>query len=103
MGFYINPTDCSKEEWLQKHGISGYNLGTREGVDLAVEAGHQPPEYYPVCLVDNGWMKAAGIAYNLEEHRVFADTEHDKRPRKWFVVSREKLIEVCPEVAGALS
>lgn len=79
MGYYINPPDMSKEQFLQKHGtpINPNDYQFNE-------------EKLPVCLVDNGWMTAAGIAPDARELAVFNDPA-DARPKLWFEVSRELL------------
>jgi hypothetical protein len=88
MGYYINPHNMTKEEWLIRNGrsISSYTK---------VEAGE-----YPVCLVDNGLFTAAGIAYSQDEAMAFA--RPDGRPKRWYAVPRDKLIEVEPSVAKVL-
>lgn len=82
MGYYVNPEDCTKEEWLDKHGelINPKNL-----VDI-------PPDTLPVCLVDNGYMTAAGIAYDKQEMEEFLAPDHGpQRPRTWYLVRKELL------------
>ena len=80
MGYYIDPPDMSKEEFLRKHGT------------LMKEV---PSEYdfsgdsLPICLVDNGLFTAAGIMYSQRELDAFKHP--DGRPKFWFEVSREDL------------
>lgn len=81
MGYYINPPDTAKEEFLQVHGraIARTQAASHDfsGPDL------------PVCLMDNGAFTAAGIAYCKEEVTEFL--QEDGRRRSWWLVSREKL------------
>lgn len=80
MGYYINPPNMTKEEWLAKHGKP---LQTLSDYDFA-------GDNLPVCLVNNGWMTAAGIAYHQRELEAF-NSPSDTRPRKWFEVSKTDL------------
>ena len=52
MGFYVNPPDMTKEEWLQKHGQV-----------TETPAWPVPEGTILVCLVKNPTFTAAGIAY----------------------------------------
>lgn len=81
MGYYINPPDMSKEQFLEVHGKP---LPDPAGFDFATDN-------LPVCLVDNIALgfTAAGICYNARERDVFISP--DGRPKKWFTVSRELL------------
>ncbi len=83
MGYYINPPDMSKEDFLHKHGRPLLEEDAKK-FDFASSD-------LPVCLVDNGWMTAAGIAYDAAARDVFADPR-DQRPKKWFAVSKELLL-----------
>jgi len=78
MGYYINPPDCSKEQFLHNHG--------RPVLPGAARITH---DELPVCLVNNGAFTAAGIAYSAEEIEAFS--RPDGRAKLWFMVSREKL------------
>ena len=79
MGVYINPPDCTKEAWLSRHGIP-LPAAPREFEDDFGVA---------VCLVDNGYFTAAGVAHSPEELAVFAAS--DPRPKSWYRVPLEKL------------
>lgn len=81
MGCYINPSNESKEDFLQ-----------REGQRISVSAAVITETHLPVCLVDNGFFKAAAVAYSEGELNAFADA--DGRPKQWFQVPREKLLLV---------
>ena len=91
MGYYINPHGVSKEAWLIENGVHISETEARsvfdEGSDL------------PVCLVDNGIFTAAAVAYDTREFQAFTLPDDD-RPKCWFRVPREKLIEFYP---GAMS
>ncbi|KKL05784.1 hypothetical protein LCGC14_2219200 [marine sediment metagenome] len=95
MGYYINPPNETKEEWLNDNGIEV----TVPEWDLL--ATNFPGGVY-VCLVDNGLFTAVGIAYKESEFNEFNDTSHDDRPRKWYVVPHEDIINVCPDVEDRL-
>ena len=73
MGYYIDPEDMSKEAWLEQHG----ELLPDEEFDIQGDPKFSRyqingREYGVVCLIDNGWMTAAGIAYDDRELAVFA-------------------------------
>lgn len=85
MGYYINPPDKSKEQFLVEFGepIQASEVKARiNECDL------------PVCLVDNGPFTAAGIAYDEAEADCFL--QPDGRPKRWFAVSREALKPYYP-------
>jgi len=88
MGIYINPPECSKEEWLIENGIPVFDtpsIDYREG-------------YLPVCLVGNRAFTAAAVCPDEREVDAFSDPS-DERPKQWFIVPIEKLTEVCPNLA----
>jgi hypothetical protein len=85
MGYYINPTDGrSKERWLMDEGKTA--PGTPRWGDV--------PGSHLVCLVDNGWMTAAGIVFSPQELEAFMQPGDD-RPKIWFWVPDEKLSPFC--------
>lgn len=86
MGYYINPKDMSKEEWLAENGVP---VSARDLQVTGFE--YLKPAELPVCLVDNGWMTAAGIAYCDEEMQEFL--RPDGRPKQWFLVRRARLTD----------
>lgn len=88
MGIYINPKDCTKEEWLEKNGTRYLHFAP-----FFLEDGKE----LPVCLVDNGPFTAAAICYSRHELEAFNRFD-DTRPKKWYSVSKEKLLEVSPEL-----
>lgn len=80
MGRYLNPENTTKEHWLLNNAIPC----------------HTPPMispdedgYYAVCLVDNGWMTAAGLCHDVHELRAFRHPG-DYRPKRWFKVTAEQ-------------
>ena len=80
MGFYINPKDgTTKEQFLAEHGKE------LRSVDNYFFNG----THLPVCLVDNGWMTAAGIAFDQSELDAF--NRPDGRPKVWFNVPLKAL------------
>lgn len=81
MGFYIDPKQGTKEDWLRKHGrrIAQPTAWPAASEDL------------PVCLVLNPGFTAAAIAYNERElERLLPE---DGRPKLWFSAPRFLLLE----------
>ena len=78
MGYYVNPSSMSKEDWLRLHG----------------EPTNGPCEitetHLPVVLVNNGPFNAAGVGIDANEVRAFTQPT-DYRPKKWYRVSRADL------------
>lgn len=88
MGYYIETDgNHNKDQWIKKH------LG---GIYLAGMPNSVNPEFVPVCVVDNGPFEAAAIAFDREEAEQF--NRPDGRPRKWMLVTKKKVVEVCPRV-----
>lgn len=95
MGYYINPEDMSKEEWLAKNGaLITSSLQTIPQLPARGEGEHY------VCLVDNRAFTAAAICYSDDEVAAFA--EPDGRVKLWYLVPDEKLLQVEPDVEGVL-
>ncbi|KKL79331.1 hypothetical protein LCGC14_2015960 [marine sediment metagenome] len=92
MGYYINPRDCTKEEWLDKYG---------EHINEPL----WPPDSKEVfvCLVQNPGFSAAAVVYDEREFKEFQPSSHDTRPRKWYVLRQGAVIGVCPEVESVLA
>jgi hypothetical protein len=80
MGYYINPRNCSKEEFLALHGEQLPNTPSEWDFSSYL---------LPVCLADNGPFTAAGICYDARELEDFA--RPDGRPKLWYAVSKEAL------------
>ena len=87
MGYYINPTDCTKEAWLQQNGTEIPPMTAKELVEA-------DGEQMPVVLVDNGAFTAAGVAYSAGALMAFFGP-HDHRPKRVYAVDREKLKPFC--------
>jgi len=64
MGVYINPESMSKESWLSDHAVL---VGTNQNDVLPLKFSDLKEGELFVCLVDNGYFTAAGIAYSEEE------------------------------------
>lgn len=86
MGYYINPKDMSKEEWLAVHGVE---------VPAFRPFDERPSNALPVCLVNNVGLgfTAAGVAYDAREQDHFADPK-DWRPRRYFYADIRDLKDV---------
>lgn len=117
MGFYINPPDKSKEDWLAEHG------------QVTITPAWPAPEgTVPVCLIDNGSFTAAGIAYCEAEFYAFAAPDSTPEeiaamkqeveatgtsfhsldsgrqcPRTWYYVPIERIVKMEPRVAEFIS
>ena len=87
MGYYINPTDCAKEQWLRENATS--ITSSEDAAEKASET------VVPVCLVDNGLFTAAAVIYSEAELNEFASLT-DPRPKRWFLAS----VDLLKEVAG---
>ena len=109
MGAYINlPDGETKEAFLERTGIQA---ASPETLISMIDRGSAKPAmlktvYFsentlPVCLVDNGNFTAAGIAYSEAELRAFAEPQ-DTRPKEWYLVDKDILLGVCPELEGYL-
>lgn len=76
MGFYVNPTDMSKEDWFAKNA-------TPLSISLSPKQLHYSPASNSVAcvLVDNGGFTALGICYSQRELEDFA--KNDGRLKIW--------------------
>jgi len=90
MGYYVNPQNESKENFLNREGIVAPNSPRITWASV-------PKGFLPVVLLHNSRFSSALIAYceaELEE----ATSLEDRRLRTIFMVKIEKLIpEVGPE------
>lgn len=84
MGYYINPINQTKEEFVAKHAreisrdaFTNFNFENTKDV-------------LPICLIDNGPFRAFGIAYFRTELVAFANPM-DNRPKRYFIISIEIL------------
>ena len=88
MGFYINPSDMEKEDWLRIHGTRLKHEPTHEELPQYIETGN-----IPVCLVLNLMFTAAAVCVNSGELSAFTQ-EDDQRPKWWFTVPEASLVEI---------
>ena len=93
MGAYVNPSQGSKEDWLQNNGQKMKEIPSWN---------HIPDEMLPVCLVDNGMFTAAAILFSARELEGFTNPR-DHRPKKYFMVPIDKLLRVSMELPHYLS
>jgi len=84
MGDYVNPTNESKEDFLEREAIeisreefleSSWNFSNKVGL----------------CLVKNARFSACVVAYNREDAEHYADSTTDSRPKKYFLIELSKL------------
>jgi hypothetical protein len=91
MGLYLEPS-IDKDQWLNENGTE---LASSSGkIDINWE--DTPGDKVLVCLVDNGYFFAAGVAYNKREMDAF-NLEDDTRPKIWYYVDREKARAIAPQ------
>ena len=95
MGYYIDPKTMSKEAWLAEHGTE-VSLNA-----INLDFDRLAPKEVVVVLMDNGPFTAVGIAYSKEELEVFTSPT-DYRFKQYFIVGRQDILDVCPEVEGML-
>ena len=80
MGMYINPEgEATKEEWLFVHGLRCKQTPTWPA----------PEGKVLVCLVDNGFFRAAGVAYSKREYEAFLHP--DPRDKSWWITDIDSL------------
>lgn len=116
MGLYINPPEGTKEEWLLEHGQ-----------ETETPTWPAPAGQLPICLVENPAFTAAAICCDERDFEevgapdatpeeiaaVKADAEEaglafyslvtgTQRPRTWYYVPIDKIIEVEPRVQSRL-
>lgn len=92
MGLYINPPQESKEAFLDQYGRM---ITYRDFINFDFTTNE-----VPVCLVDNGFFTAAGIAYNEREIKAFTDPS-DHRLKEFWAVPTECITEVLAGVSPA--
>jgi hypothetical protein len=96
MGYYVetSSTHGKAREIVSKHGAI-LLPGTPD-------AFAPPPDSVLVCVVDNGWMEAAGIAYDAREFAVFTHPD-DPRPRTWLALPKATAVKLNPALADVLA
>ena len=85
MGVYINPKNETKEEFLEREG---------EPVDHTKIKFDELTDRLPVVLVSNLYFTAAGVVYNQREWDDWLSCHDDGRPKRYYLVQREKLYSV---------
>lgn len=96
MGYYIEPPNCTKEQWLREHAIYLVPPGPDAWSTLQ-KFQDTHPGMLPVCLVQNPYFTAAGICFSQRELEAFM-VPADSRRKTWYAASIERLKEVCPEL-----
>jgi hypothetical protein len=81
MGFYINPSNMSKEDFLVIYGTPWV---------MPTEDFNFNSDVLPVCWMHNGAFTAAGIAYSKKELHAFQNPS-DTRNKRWFIVKKKHL------------
>ena len=89
MGCYVDPQNEAKEDFLEREGREVESDYISKNYKMIKEKGD-----LPVVLCDNGPFTAAGVAYTEREFERFV--RYDNRPKRFFIVSVEKLKEVSP-------
>lgn len=96
MGFYINPKDCTKEEWLDTRGKA-----LSYGPPPEHRCGLDGRSHTCVVLVLNNGFTAAAVAYSERELQAFSDPA-DHRVKLYMFVDDEELKAVEPSLVGVL-
>lgn len=89
MGCYVDPQNETKEDFLEREGREVESDYISKNYKMIKEKGD-----LPVVLCDNGHFTAAGVAYTEREFERFV--RYDNRPKRFFIVSVEKLKDVSP-------
>ena len=84
MGYYINPAEKSKEQFL-------IEKGTR--LNKPPKWNEIPKGSLPVAFVDNGMFSAAAICYSESELAEF-NSENDPRSKIFYMVPIKELVSV---------
>lgn len=90
MGAYVNPAGETKETWLEREGKPILEGEARNFFNS--DWGDEHKDHLPVCLVQNSAFSAAAVGFSKEEISCFCDP-YDRRPRKWYSVPIDKLLE----------
>lgn len=94
MGIYINPPNETKESFLRREG---------KPCSETIKWEQVPTGEFAVVYVDNGMFSAAGVLYSKQELEYWIDNAEDRRPKKFFLVPREKLIPVSRGLEHAVA
>ena len=86
MGYYVDPENESKEEFLEREG-QRINSGDISWDEI-------PDGMLPVILVDNGSHTAAAIGDTDKEYQYFLRTPGDPRPKTLYLVGIRELLTV---------
>lgn len=89
MGCYVDPQNETKEDFLEREGREVESDYISKNYKMIKEKGD-----LPVVLCDNWPFTAAGVAYTEREFERFV--RYDNRPKRFFIVSIEKLKDVSP-------
>jgi hypothetical protein len=91
MGYYVNPVNESKEDYLERIGIQVDKLSWED----------IPSGCLPVVLINNGMFTAAGVAYDRREYEEFTNPR-DVRQKKLYIVEIGELLKVTDGLAQIL-
>jgi hypothetical protein len=98
MGLYVNPTNGTKEAWLEQHGRNWYRTGDPVTGQRHAEILSQG--LVPLVLVNNGIFNALGVLYSPREAEDFA--REDGRPKIFVTVDRAALADPASGVGEDL-
>jgi hypothetical protein len=91
MGCYVNPSESTKEAWLEDNAKRrGVIAG---GAGAIPKYSDFPAGTMPVVLVDNGPFRAAAVAFCESEYEEFIRLD-DSRPRIIFEAKVDDLLKV---------
>lgn len=91
MGYYLNPKAMSKKDWLDTYAVR---------INRAPPRQFRDEEHIVICLVDNGFFTAAGIAFSQAELEAF--TYEDGREKIWYTIPIKDLIAEDPLMAEVI-
>jgi len=94
MGVYVNPAVGTKEEWLAKNGIRVEEIPKQWKPEPQHIVGGAVPiqDCLHVCLMNNAFFSAAGVAWCEREFKAFNNLE-DYRPKTWYIVPVALLLQ----------
>jgi len=88
MGYYIDPTNATKEEFLARNAKP---ITAEDAMNHSAGTGGE----FVVCLFDNGAFTAAGIAYCDNERDAFMHP--CGRRKQWFLAPGSALAPYMPK------